>query len=83
MNKINDFYMLDLWLKENQRSVTWLADKVGVSRQAVYIWKDKGQIPESRKYAICYALQEDYGYLFEQHWNIHHNSYDTINGVGV
>ena len=64
MNKNNDWYMVDLWLKSNQRPVSWLATKLDVSRQIVYIWKDKGSIPEGRKLAICYVTGQTYEQLF-------------------
>tara|TARA_R100000234_G_scaffold117240_1_gene95377 strand:- start:2977 stop:3171 length:195 start_codon:yes stop_codon:yes gene_type:complete len=64
MNKINDWYMVDLWLKENQRPISWLATRLNVSRQIVYIWKDKQQIPEDKKLAICYVTGQTYEQLF-------------------
>jgi len=64
MKKDSDWYMVDLWLKANQRPISWLATKLDVSRQIVYIWKDKGHIPESRKLAICYVTGQTYEQLF-------------------
>ncbi len=60
----NDWYMVDLWLKENQRPISWLATRLNVSRQIVYIWKDKQQIPEDKKLAICYVTGQTYEQLF-------------------
>jgi hypothetical protein len=60
----NDWYMVDLWLKENQRPISWIAAKLNVSRQIVYIWKDKQQIPEDKKLAICYVTGQTYEQLF-------------------
>jgi len=56
--------MVDLWLKENQRPISWLATRLNVSRQIVYIWKDKQQIPEDKKLAICYVTGQTYEQLF-------------------
>tara|TARA_A100001515_G_scaffold140795_1_gene136916 strand:- start:263 stop:457 length:195 start_codon:yes stop_codon:yes gene_type:complete len=64
MSKENDWYMVDLWLKENQRPISWLATRLNVSRQIVYIWKDKQQIPEDKKLAICYVTGQTYEQLF-------------------
>jgi len=60
----NDWYMVDLWLKENQRPISWLASRLNVSRQILYIWKEKKQIPEDKKLAICYVTGQTYEQLF-------------------
>ena len=60
----NYWYMVDLWLKENQRPIRWIASKLNVSRQIVYIWKEKKQIPEDKKLAICYVTGQTYEQLF-------------------
>ena len=44
MNKDNDWYMVQIWLDTNERSQSWLADKLGISRQAVHNWKKQKKI---------------------------------------
>ena len=44
--------------------ISWIASKLNVSRQIVYIWKEKQQIPEDKKLAICYVTGQTYEQLF-------------------
>ena len=54
MNKDNDFYMLQMWLDTNERSLAWLSRRLELHKNTIQNWKRDGIIPESKKLAICY-----------------------------
>ena len=52
------------YLKENERTLSWLARKLGISRQAVEYWmKGEGRIPSA---GIWGKLKNDFG--IEDDW---------------
>jgi len=64
MNKNNDFYMLQMWLDTNERSLAWLSRRLELHKNTIQNWKRDGKIPESKKLAICYITGQSYEQLF-------------------
>tara|TARA_R100001443_G_scaffold91491_1_gene98088 strand:- start:692 stop:889 length:198 start_codon:yes stop_codon:yes gene_type:complete len=64
MSKDNDWYSVQIWLDTHERSQSWLADKLGISRQAVHNWKKQKKIKRIHQLAICYITGSVHDQLF-------------------
>ena len=60
----NEFYLIDLWLKTNERSQAWLSRRLQVSPMTISKWKRDNKIPHDKKLAICQVT----GTSMEQLW---------------
>ena len=56
MKQTNDWQPIDDWLYINDRSISWLARRLSLSKQAVHTWKKNKNIPDDRKPGVAYAL---------------------------
>lgn len=61
-----EFYLIDHWLKTNERSQAWLSRRLEVSPMTISKWKRDNKVPESKKLAICYIT----GTTYEQLWEV-------------
>jgi len=64
MNNDNIFYLLDAWLRSNERTQSWLARRLEINRVTISQWKKQNKVPMQSKLAICYVT----GTSFEQLW---------------
>lgn len=54
-------------LKENERSLSWLSRRLGMSRVTLSTWASGKVIPSyAYKLAICYVLNKPYEELFKE-----------------
>jgi uncharacterized membrane protein YbaN (DUF454 family) len=60
----NEFYLIDLWLKTNERSQAWLSRRLEISPMTISTWKRENKIPHTQKLAICQVT----GTSMEQLW---------------
>ena len=66
MKQTNDWQPIDDWLYINDRSISWLARRLSLSKQAVHTWKKNKNIPDDRKPGVAYALRTSVEILWEE-----------------
>jgi len=66
MKQTNDWQPIDDWLYINDRSISWLARRLSLSKQAVHTWKKNKNIPDDRKPGVAYALGTSVEILWEE-----------------
>ena len=66
MKQTNDCQPIDDWLYINDRSISWLARRLSLSKQAVHTWKKNKNIPDDRKPGVAYALGTSVEILWEE-----------------
>ena len=64
MNNKDEFYLLSIYLKTNERSQAWLSRRLQVSPMTISKWKRDNKIPHDKKLAICQVT----GTSMEQLW---------------
>lgn len=50
-----DWYSIQIWLTVNNRSQSWLASRLGVTRQTIHLWKKADKIKRVHRLAIAYV----------------------------
>lgn len=63
-NNTGDWYAVQIWLLSNQRSQSWLASRLGITRQTIHLWKKAGKIKLIHQLAIAYVTGESVEQLF-------------------
>ena len=66
MKQTNDWQPIDDCLYINDRSISWLARRLSLSKQAVHTWKKNKNIPDDRKPGVAYALGTSVEILWEE-----------------
>ena len=66
MKQTNDWQPIDDWLYINDRSISWLARRLSLSKQAVHTWKKNKNIPDDRIPGVAYALGTSVEILWEE-----------------
>jgi DNA-binding XRE family transcriptional regulator len=61
-----EFYSLNLWLRENERSQSWLARRLQVHKVTISQWKKNNKVPHTMKLAICQVTGTTYEQLWEE-----------------
>jgi uncharacterized membrane protein YbaN (DUF454 family) len=62
----SEFYLIDLWLKTNERSQAWLSRRLEISPMTISTWKRENKIPHTQKLAICQVTGTSYEQLWEE-----------------
>ena len=65
MESNNQFYLLSIYLKTNERSQSWLARRLQISPMTISKWKRDNKIPHVQKLAICQVTGTTYEQLWE------------------
>ena len=65
-NNNNIFYLLDIYLKSQERSQAWLARRLEISPMTISTWKRENKIPHTQKLAICQVTGTTYEQLWEE-----------------
>jgi len=60
----NEFYLLNLWLREHERNLAWLSRRLEIHRVTLSKWKKNNKIPHIGKLAISKVT----GATMEQLW---------------